>query len=46
VQQNDQWPVAGLDVMQALIADLGITLPKLGPHVREQAGGGHEHLRA
>jgi hypothetical protein len=31
--------------MQALIADLGITLPKLGPDVREQAGGGHEDLR-
>src|SRR5437868_8099247 len=31
--------------MQALLADLGITLPKLGPDVREQAGGGHEDLR-
>jgi len=30
--------------MQALIADLGITLPKLDPDVREQAGGGHEDL--
>jgi hypothetical protein len=30
--------------MQALIADLGITLPKLGPDVR-QAGGRHEDLR-
>jgi hypothetical protein len=30
--------------MQALIADLGITLPKLDADVREQAGGGHEDL--
>jgi hypothetical protein len=31
--------------MQALIADLGITLPKLDPDVREHAGGGgHEDL--
>jgi hypothetical protein len=35
VQQNDQRPVTGLDVMQALIADLGVTLPKLDPEVRE-----------
>src|ERR1700730_6640220 len=27
--------------MQALIADLGITLPKLGSNVRERAGGAH-----
>jgi hypothetical protein len=39
VQQNDQWPVTGLDVVQALIADRGITLPKLGPNVREQTVG-------
>jgi hypothetical protein len=30
--------------MQGLIADLGISLPKLDPDVREQAGGGHEDL--
>jgi hypothetical protein len=30
--------------MQALIADLGITLPKLDPDVREHAGSGHEDL--
>jgi hypothetical protein len=45
VQQNEQRPVAGLDVMQALIADLRITLPKLDPDVREQTGGGHADLR-
>jgi hypothetical protein len=45
VQQNDQRPVTGLDVMQALIADLGVTLAKLCPDVREHAGGGHEDLR-
>ena len=45
MQQNDQRPVTGLDLMQVRIADLGITLPKLGPDVREQAGGGHEDLR-
>jgi hypothetical protein len=45
VQQNDQRPFTGLDVMQALLADLRITLPKLDPNVREQAGGGHEDLR-
>jgi hypothetical protein len=31
--------------MQGLIADLGVTLPKLYPDVREQAGGAHEDLR-
>jgi hypothetical protein len=45
VQQNDQRPVTGLDVMQGLVADLGITLPKLDPDVRERAGGRHEDLR-
>jgi hypothetical protein len=30
--------------MQGLIADLGVTLPKLYPDVREQAGA-HEDLR-
>jgi hypothetical protein len=44
VQQNDQGPITGLDVMQAHIADLGVTLPKLDPDVREQAGGGHQDL--
>jgi hypothetical protein len=28
--------------MQALVADLGITLPKLDPDVRKLAGGGPE----
>jgi hypothetical protein len=45
VQQNDQRPLAGLDVMQALIAYLGVTLPKLNPDVRERAGGGHDDLQ-
>jgi hypothetical protein len=45
VQQNDQRPVTSLDVMQGLIADLGITLPKLDPDVREQARRAHEDLR-
>jgi hypothetical protein len=44
VQQHDQRPIAGLDVVQLHVADLGVTLPKLGPDVREQAGGGHEDL--
>ena len=44
VQQNDQRPIAGLDVVQPLIANFGVSLPKLGPDVREQAGGGHEDL--
>ena len=44
VQQNDQRPFAGLDVMQVHVADLGVTLPQLDPDVREQAGGGHEDL--
>ncbi len=45
MQQNDQRPVTGLDVMQVLIADRGVTLPKLDPDVRQQAGGGHQDLR-
>jgi hypothetical protein len=32
--------------MQALIADLGVALPKLDPDVRKQAGGAHEDLRS
>jgi hypothetical protein len=31
--------------MQPLIADLGITLPKLDPDVRKQALGSHEDIR-
>jgi hypothetical protein len=27
VQQDDQWPVTGLDVMQPLVADLGVAFP-------------------
>ena len=37
VQQNDQRPIAGLDVMQALIADVGVSLAKLDPAGRHQA---------
>jgi hypothetical protein len=39
VKQNYERPVAGLDVVQALIADRGKTLPKLDPNVWELAGG-------
>src|SRR6187397_823037 len=35
VQENDQRPVTRFDVMQALIANFGITLPKLNPDVGE-----------
>jgi hypothetical protein len=31
VQQNEQGPIARLDVMQPYVADLGVTLPKLRP---------------
>jgi hypothetical protein len=34
VEQNDQRAFTGLDVMQGLIAYLGVTLPKLDPDVR------------
>jgi hypothetical protein len=34
VERNDQRAFTGLDVMQGLIADLGVTLPKLDPDVR------------
>jgi hypothetical protein len=44
VQQNDQRPIAGLDVVQVRVADVGVTLPELGPDVGKQAGGGHEDL--
>jgi hypothetical protein len=44
VQQNDQRPFAGLDVMQADIADLGVAFLKLDPDVRKHAGS-HEDLR-
>jgi hypothetical protein len=30
--------------MQALIADLGVPLPKLDPDVREQSGAAHDDL--
>ena len=29
MQQDDQRPIAGLDVMQSLVADLGVPLTKL-----------------
>jgi hypothetical protein len=45
VQQNDQWPLAGFDVMQVHVADFRVTLPKFDPDVREQAGSAHEDLR-
>jgi hypothetical protein len=46
MQQNDQRPIAGLDVMQPHVADLCVALPKFGPVVRHQAGervGGEAH---
>jgi hypothetical protein len=45
MEQNYQRPFSGLDVTQALIADLGVALANLGPGVREQAGVAHEDLR-
>src|SRR6185295_11057473 len=30
VQQKDQRPIAGLDVMQPYVADLGVAVPKFG----------------
>ncbi len=39
VQQDDQRPLAGLDVVQSLVADLGVPLVKLG------ACGHHRHPR-
>jgi hypothetical protein len=48
VQENDQRPVAGLDVMQPHVPDVGVTLPKLGISVRHQPGQrirrAHENL--
>ena len=38
VQQDDQWPVAGLDVVQLHVADLGVALAKAGVGVRRRAG--------
>ena len=40
VQQEDQWPVAGLDVVQLHVADLGVALAKAGADVDRRAGGG------
>jgi len=44
VQQNDQRPLTGLDVVQALVADVRIALLKLDSDIRKHAGGGHEDL--
>ena len=33
MQQNDQRPVAGLDLMQPHVPDLGVALPNFGPSV-------------
>ena len=44
VQQDDQRPVPGLDVMEPHVADFGVALPKLDPDVRQHAGGSHEDL--
>ena len=50
VQQDDQRPVAGLDVVQLHVADLGVALAKGGAGVDRRAGegigcrGGHDNL--
>jgi hypothetical protein len=50
VQQDDQRPVAGLDVVHAHVADLGVALAKAAACVDRRAGegvwcrGGHENL--
>jgi hypothetical protein len=48
MQQNDQRPVAGLDVMQPHLPHLGIALPNFGPAARhkpaQRIGRTHEHL--
>ena len=36
VQQDDQRPLAGLDVVQVHVADVGVALAKLDPVVRHQ----------
>jgi hypothetical protein len=36
VQQDDQPPLAGLDIVQSLIADIGVAIAKSG-------GLGHDH---
>ena len=41
VQQDDQRPVAGLDVMQPHVADLGVALPKFGLGRPTQAWSTH-----
>jgi hypothetical protein len=38
VQQNDERPVAGLDVMQPHVPDIGVAVPEFGPAVRNQCG--------
>src|SRR5262249_49273724 len=38
VQQHDQRPVAGLDVVQRDVADVGVAVPKLDPVVRRCDG--------
>ena len=36
MQQDEQWPIAGLDVMQALTADVGVALADLDRPVRHE----------
>jgi hypothetical protein len=43
VQQNNEWPVAGLDVVQHHVADLGVALAKVGGDGIE-CRGGHDCL--
>src|SRR5262245_55635479 len=42
--QNDQRPIAGLDVVQAHVSDLGVALLKLDPDVRQLSRLSHQAL--
>ena len=46
VQQNDQRPIAGLDVVQVHIADFDVPLPKLDPDIGKHARGRHHYLQS
>src|ERR1700759_5024328 len=44
MQQNDQRAIAGLDVVQPDVADLGVALPKFDPLIRRQRVIGQQIL--